>query len=107
MVWKVLNKVPAGLMIIPMFVGIIIHSFCPGILEIGSFTTAVFSGEGAITIMGVQLLCLGSQLRMKRSTAGIQVSSGIFGDSADWKSGGQGWHIWNYITGTGLFHNEY
>lgn len=85
MVWKVLNKVPAGLMIIPMFVGIIIHSFCPGILEIGSFTTAVFSGEGAITIMGVQLLCLGSQLRMKelglvaRRSAALLVSKFLLG----------------------------
>lgn len=72
-------------MIIPMFTGIIIHSFFPGILEIGSFTTAVFSSEGAITIMGVQLLCLGSQLRVKelglvaRRSAALLLSKFLLG----------------------------
>lgn len=72
-------------MIIPMFMGIIIHSFFPDILEIGSFTTAVFSAEGAITIMGVQLLCLGSQLQMKklglvaRRSAALLVSKFLLG----------------------------
>lgn len=85
MVWKVFSKVPAGLMIIPMFIGIIIHTFFPGILEIGSFTTATFSNEGAITIMGVQLLCLGSQLRIKelglvaRRSAALLLSKFLLG----------------------------
>lgn len=78
MVWKVFSKVPAGLMIIPMFIGIIIHTFFPGILEIGSFTTATFSNEGAITIMGVQLLCLGSQLRIKELGLVARRSAALF-----------------------------
>jgi 2-keto-3-deoxygluconate permease len=65
MILRILKKVPAGLMIIPMFIGILIHTFCPNILDIGSFTTATFSNTAAATIMGVQLLCLGSQLQLK------------------------------------------
>ena len=65
MILKLLKKVPAGLVRIPMFIGIIIHTFCPGILEIGSFTTATFSNTAAATFMGMQLLCLGSQMQLR------------------------------------------
>ncbi|MDD3141804.1 MAG: 2-keto-3-deoxygluconate permease [Lachnospiraceae bacterium] len=72
MILKVLKKVPAGLMIIPMFIGIIIHTFCPGVLEIGSFTTATFSNTAAATFMGMQLLCLGSQMQLKGLRAAVK-----------------------------------
>lgn len=64
MILKYLKKIPAGLMICPMFLGMLIHTFCPSILELGSFTTATFSNKAAATVMGVQLLCLGSQLHI-------------------------------------------
>ncbi|MDD2970699.1 MAG: 2-keto-3-deoxygluconate permease [Lachnospiraceae bacterium] len=60
----ILKKIPAGLMIFPMLLGMLIHTFCPNIVEIGSFTTATFSNTAAATIMGVQLLCIGSQLQI-------------------------------------------
>ncbi len=62
---RVIKKIPAGLIIIPLFLGALIHTFCPSILEIGSFTTAVFSNAGAVTIMGLQLVCLGSRLSFR------------------------------------------
>lgn len=52
-------------MVVPMFLGMLIYSFFPEVLEIGSFTTATFSHEAASTVMGVQLFCLGSQLQLK------------------------------------------
>lgn len=67
------SKVPAGLMLIPLFIGAILHTFFPQALEIGSFTTAVFSNAGASAFMGLQLLCLGTRLQVKtlaRSVAG-------------------------------------
>lgn len=60
-----LGKIPAGLMLIPMLLGALVNTFCPAALEIGSFTTAVFSGSAAATFMGLQLLCLGSRLQVK------------------------------------------
>lgn len=65
MIKKFLNKVPAGMMIIPMFLSSIINTFFPEILQIGSFTTAVFTSKGSAAILGVQLVCMGAQLRVK------------------------------------------
>ncbi|KXO14569.1 2-keto-3-deoxygluconate permease [Peptoniphilus sp. GNH] len=65
MIHKFLNKVPAGMMIVPMFLSAIINTFFPDLLQIGSFTTAIFTSAGATAIMGVQLVCMGAQLRVK------------------------------------------
>lgn len=65
MISKFLKKIPAGTMIVPMFLSAIINTFFPEVLQIGSFTTAVFTGAGAPAILGVQLVCMGAQLRIK------------------------------------------
>ncbi len=62
---KFLKKVPAGMMIVPLLVGAFLNTFFPEALQIGSFTTAVFSNAGAATAMGIQLFCLGTTLQLK------------------------------------------
>lgn len=79
MLIKVGKKIPAGLMIIPMFLGVLIKTFCPELLEIGSFTTAVFSNSAATTIMGLQLFCIGSQLRLKDISKVCKRGTGLLG----------------------------
>ncbi|MBU5668230.1 2-keto-3-deoxygluconate permease [Peptoniphilus sp. MSJ-1] len=64
MIINFLKKVPAGMMIVPMFISAIINTFFPEILQIGSFTTAVFTSQGMAAILGVQLICMGAQLRV-------------------------------------------
>lgn len=65
MILKFLKKVPAGMMIVPMFLSAIINTFFPDMLQIGSFTTAVFTSAGTAAVLGVQLVCMGAQLRVK------------------------------------------
>lgn len=65
MILRFLKKIPAGMMIVPMFLSSLINSFFPELLNIGSFTTAVFTSAGTAGILGVQLVCMGSQLRVK------------------------------------------
>lgn len=60
-----LGKIPAGMMLVPLFLGMLIHTFVPQALEIGSFTTALFSSQATITLTALQLLCLGSRLRVQ------------------------------------------
>lgn len=62
---KFLKKVPAGMMIVPLLIGAFLNTFFPQALQIGSFTTAVFSNAGAATAMGIQLFCLGTTLQIK------------------------------------------
>ena len=64
-IMKTINKIPAGLMIVPLFMGILINTFCPRVLQIGSFTTATFSNAGAASGMGVQLLGIGTMLKFR------------------------------------------
>lgn len=59
-----LQKIPAGMMIVPMLISALINTFCPEIVKIGSFTTAIFTSAGAASIIGVQLVCLGTQLQL-------------------------------------------
>lgn len=65
MIMDFLKKIPAGIMIAPMFISAIFNTFWPNALQIGSFTTAVFTNQGLVAIIGTQLVCMGAQLRVK------------------------------------------
>src|SRR5699024_2859117 len=43
----------------------IVNTFFPEALQIGSFTTAIFTSAGSTAILGAQLVCMGAQLRVK------------------------------------------
>lgn len=62
---KNVKKVPGGLMMIPLLLATIINTFMPEIMQIGSFTTAIFSAEGTATIIGICLFCLGTNFKIK------------------------------------------
>lgn len=47
MIMDFLKKVPAGMMIVPMFISAIFNTFFADALQIGSFTTAVFTSAGS------------------------------------------------------------
>ncbi|WP_369201160.1 2-keto-3-deoxygluconate permease [Streptomyces sp. PU-14G] len=58
------EKVPGGLMLVPMLVGALVHTTAPGSGEFfGSFTGALFTGLPAI--LAVFYVCLGSTLDVK------------------------------------------
>lgn len=60
-----MQKVPAGMMLVPLIIGSLLNTFFPAFLKIGSFTTATFSSAGAATAMGIQLFCLGTTLQVR------------------------------------------
>ena len=37
-IYKTINKVPGGLMVVPLFIGMVINTFFPHLLKIGGFT---------------------------------------------------------------------
>ena len=96
-IMKTINKIPAGLMIVPLFMGILINTFCPRVLQIGSFTTATFSNAGAASFMGVHWHHVKIQgyapgFKKRRRTAPVQVFGGR-GDRLDHQC-----HIWRQGT---------
>lgn len=60
-----IRAVPAGILLGPLFLGSLLHTLVPGVLELGSYTTALFSGAGASTLIALQLFCIGAQIRLK------------------------------------------
>lgn len=61
---KTVQKVPGGLMIVPLFLAAIINTCFPNILKIGGIATATFS-TGALAFIGCNLLCVGAQINPK------------------------------------------
>jgi 2-keto-3-deoxygluconate permease len=59
-----IDKIPGGLMIIPLLLGAIINTLFPQALMIGGFTTALFK-QGALPVLGVFLFCMGSQISFR------------------------------------------
>lgn len=60
-----MKKIPGGVFIIPMFIGALINTFCPEILQIGSYTTGLFSKAGANTLVGLTMFYVGTQTNIK------------------------------------------
>lgn len=60
---KCLDKIPGGIIIVPLFLGCLINTFFPAALQIGSFTTGIVNGTSAL--VGLFFICMGAQLDLK------------------------------------------
>jgi 2-keto-3-deoxygluconate permease len=61
-----MNKIPGGLMLIPLILGSIVGTFFPGFLTMGNFTTALFK-DSALPLIGVLIFATGMQITLKTS----------------------------------------
>ena len=59
-----IDRVPGGMMVVPLLVGALIATFLPGTPQFfGSFTAALFSG--ALTILAVFYVCMGASIEFR------------------------------------------
>lgn len=63
---KRVQKVPGGLMVIPLLLGATINTFVPQVLEIGGFTTALFK-DSATALIALFVLCNGAQIDVRQA----------------------------------------
>ncbi|MFC7404184.1 2-keto-3-deoxygluconate permease [Georgenia alba] len=68
---RIVGKLPGAIMIVPLLLGAIVNTFVPGVLDIGSFTTALFK-EGVNALIGMFFFCLGAQIDFRRAPATIE-----------------------------------
>ena len=65
-----MDKIPGGIMVIPMFIAAVINTFFPGLLRIGGFTEALFV-KGVIPFMAFILLSTGAQINLRNARTAV------------------------------------
>lgn len=68
-----IERVPGGMMVIPLLLAAIINTFFPELLRIGNFTEALFV-DGSNTLIALFLLCTGAQINLRN--VGVSVGKG-------------------------------
>lgn len=63
---KNMQRVPGGMMLLPMLVTALINTFFPKVLNIGNPLTAIFTGKGTMTVIGIMLFCIGVQIDLSQ-----------------------------------------
>ncbi|MGD0963217.1 MAG: 2-keto-3-deoxygluconate permease [Candidatus Acidiferrales bacterium] len=75
-IWKTMYRVPGGLMVCPLFLGMVINTFFPHLLKIGGFTEAL-SGVGYPTVLGMYLFAVGTKMTMRAAPSMLKRGFGI------------------------------
>jgi 2-keto-3-deoxygluconate permease len=74
---RAIERVPGGMMLVPLFTGAAITTLWPGIGQyFGSFTGALFSG--ALPILAVFYVCLGSTIEIRATPAILRKGGALF-----------------------------
>src|SRR6266704_4906000 len=63
-IYRSINRVPGGMMFVPLFIGMLIKTFFPDLLKIGGFTQAL-TGVGYPTVLGMYLFTVGTKMTVR------------------------------------------
>jgi 2-keto-3-deoxygluconate permease len=77
-IFKAVNRVPGGLMVVPLFIGMAINTFFPDLLKIGGFTQAL-TGVGYPTVLGMYLFTVGTKMTVRTAPKMLMRGLGIMG----------------------------
>ena len=77
-IMRAINKVPGGLMVVPLFIGMLINTFTPNLLKIGGFTEGL-SSAGYNTVLGMYLFTVGTKMTLNAAPRMLKRGFGIMG----------------------------
>jgi len=63
-IYRSINRVPGGMMVVPLFIGMALNTFFPDLLRIGGFTQAL-TGVGYPTVLGMYLFTVGTKMTVR------------------------------------------
>jgi 2-keto-3-deoxygluconate permease len=69
---KNIQKIPGGMMIVPLVLASLINTFAPEALKIGSYTSAIFSHDGLQAMIGLQLFFIGTKLKVRQAPEALK-----------------------------------
>jgi 2-keto-3-deoxygluconate permease len=75
-IYQFINKVPGGLMVVPLFVGMLINTFIPNALKIGGFTQAL-TNQGYPTVLAMYLFTVGTKMTLRAAPGMLKRGFGI------------------------------
>ncbi|MBR7554392.1 2-keto-3-deoxygluconate permease [Allobacillus sp. GCM10007491] len=68
-----LDRIPGGMMVVPLLLAATLNTFAPDLLRIGNFTQQLFV-DGAGTLIALFLLCTGAQINLRN--VGVSLGKG-------------------------------
>jgi 2-keto-3-deoxygluconate permease len=75
-IYKAINRIPGGLMVVPLFLGMFVNTFFPHLLKIGGFTEAL-SSAGYPTFLGMYLFVVGTKMTLRGAPRMLKRGFGI------------------------------
>lgn len=77
-IMRAINRVPGGLMVVPLFIGMLVNTFTPNLLKIGGFTEGL-SNAGYNTVLGMYLFTVGTKMTLNAAPRMLKRGFGIMG----------------------------
>jgi 2-keto-3-deoxygluconate permease len=75
---QTVTRVPGGLMVVPLFMGMALNTFFPDLLKIGGFTQAL-TGVGYPTVLGMYLFTVGTKMTFRAAPRMLVRGLGLMG----------------------------